>query len=231
VNVLVEVGMQRTQVEIGRGRDISFIKVIELGGRHFHEAVSRKLGITVEEAQGLRRRLTEPSQAPDNNGRRDPVRQAALDATRSVMEELGRETSLCLRYHSVTFRGHRPTRLRLLGGESCDPQLQAVLKSAMVIPVEVGRPLYSLDTSRMKSVDRNGSMAEWATVLGLALKRVQGTFGSRDGKPRDPSAPRTDLQPAAAQGPELVELPAALKAAADTGRAEPARADAEAVHA
>src|SRR6202035_1889908 len=108
-----------------------------------HEAVSRKLGITVEEAQALRRRLTDPVEVPNAPGRRDPVRQAGFDGTRSAMEELGREISLCLRYYSVTFRGHRPSKLRLVGGEASDPQLQTALSSAMTIPVEVGRPLYS----------------------------------------------------------------------------------------
>jgi type IV pilus assembly protein PilM len=227
VYVLVEVGQQRTQVVIGKGREISFIKVIELGAKHLHEAVSRKLGITVEEAQALRRRLTDPVEAPEASGRRDPVRQAAFDATRSVMEELGREISLCLRYYSVTFRGHRPTKLRLLGGEAGDPQLQSLLNAAMTIPVEVGRPLFSVDTSRIKPADRRGAMAEWATALGLGLKLVQGTFGARDGKPRDllPTPSLVDGASApAGSGAVLVDLPSAMKAVASEGTADPAAA-------
>lgn len=214
VNVLVEVGFERTQVVMGKGRDISFMKSIDLGGRHFHEAVSRKLGITVEEAQALRRRLTDPVEVPDAPGRRDPVRQAAFDATRCVMEELGREISLCLRYYSVTFRGHRPAKLRLMGGEASDPQLQTALSSAMTIPVEVGRPLYSIDTSRMKPSDRRGAMAEWAVVLGLGMKHLQGFFGARDGKPRDPGSMRPDLRSPAGLRAMSVSAPAVTEAAA-----------------
>jgi type IV pilus assembly protein PilM len=235
VHVLVDVGVHRSQVVIGRGHDISFVKPIDIGGHHFHEAVARKLGITPDEARALRRRLVESgdtaaSAAPSkSDDRRDPVRQAVFDATRAPMEELGREIALCLRYYSVTFRGHRPTRLRLLGGEACDPQLQTLLNSALVIPVEVGRPLYSVDTSRMKPADRQGPMCEWALALGLALRMTNDYYGPRDGKPRDPFAPAADavVDPAAIAaaatsapvsitrpaGAEVVDLTTALRQA------------------
>jgi type IV pilus assembly protein PilM len=216
VNVLVDIGARRSQVVIGRGRDISFIKPIDIGGFHFHDAVSRKLGISVEEAEALRRRLVESGEPADVASRRDPVRQAVFDATRSPMEELGREISLCLRYYSVTFRGHRPTRLRLIGGEASDPQLQALLNSALVIPVEVGRPLYSVNTSRMKPADRRGAMCEWALALGLSLRTTQQHFGARDGRPRDLSAPATSEEAATPSSAEVVDLTAAVRESANT---------------
>jgi type IV pilus assembly protein PilM len=213
VNVIVDVGVRRSQVVIGRGRDISFIKPIDIGGFHFHEAVSRKLGITIEEAEALRRRLVESGEPADAAARRDPVRQAVFDATRSPMEELGREISLCLRYYSVTFRGFRPTKLRLVGGEACDPQLQTLLNSALVIPVEVGKPLYSVNTSRMKPTDRRGTMCEWALALGLSLRMTKDHFGPRDGRPRGPmEAPLPGATPASA---EVVDLSTAVKAGAE----------------
>jgi type IV pilus assembly protein PilM len=182
VHVIAEIGARRTQVIIGKGRDISFFKPIEIGSRHFHEAVATKLQISNEEARSLRRRLTDAVEsAPLQN---DSVRQAVHDATRSTIEELAREISLCLRYYSVTFRGQRPTKVRLLGGESADPQLLAALGSVLPVPVEAGRPLASVDTSRMKQSDRRGYMGEWAVAFGLALKSTTGYFGARDGKKR-----------------------------------------------
>ena len=73
------------------------------------------------------------------------MRQAVFDAGRSIMEDLGREVSLCLRYFSVTFRGQRPEKVRLVGGEACDPHLHAVLNTALPIPVETSRPLFSVE--------------------------------------------------------------------------------------
>ncbi|HLL88549.1 MAG TPA: pilus assembly protein PilM, partial [Tepidisphaeraceae bacterium] len=135
VHVLVEVGWRRAHVVIGRGRDVVFYKPIDVGGRHLTDAVARKLTIAATEAQGLRRRLAEtpvpPGEGDPGRGFRDPVRQAVYDGVRATIEELAREISLCLRYYSVTFRGSRPTRLRLVGGEGCDPVLQAALSATL----------------------------------------------------------------------------------------------------
>ena len=145
----------------------------------------------MEEARGLRRRLIEaaPGPAAVDLLKKDPVRQAVFDATRSTMEELGREIGLCLRYYSVTFRGQRPGKLRLLGGEAADPMLLGVLNAALSLPAEAGRPLFSVDTSRMEAIDRMGYMSEWALAFGLSLKLTETQFAPRDGKPRDPAAP------------------------------------------
>jgi type IV pilus assembly protein PilM len=187
VHVLVDVGLGSTQVVIGKGREISFLKTIDIGGIQFQEAISRKLSISIDEAQALRRRLAENGDAAGE--KKDPVRQHIFDATRSVMEQLGRELSLCLRYQSVTFRGQRPTRLRLMGGEGADTHLQEVLTSILTIPIEAPRPLYSIDSSKLKSLQRQTAMGEWALVLGLALRQTTGRFRPRDGRPRGGSAP------------------------------------------
>ena len=110
--------------------------------------------------------------------KRDPVRQAVFDATRSIMEDLAREISLCLRYYSVTFRGHRPNRVRLVGGEANDPQLQSILNTALPIPAEAGRLMSSVKLDRMKPADRRGSLSEWSVALKPGLCTTTGRFGS-----------------------------------------------------
>lgn len=203
VHVLVDIGVRRSQVVIGRGRDISFIKPIEIGSKQLLDAVSTKVGITIEEAQALRRRLTETEADPA--AKRDPVRQAVLDATRSIIEDLGREISLCLRYYSVTFRGQRPNKVRLVGGEASDGQLQAVLNTVLPITAEPARALLSVDTSRMRPADRTGTMGEWALAFGLALRTTTGNFGLYDGTPRERTAGEIPLQPLTT-GAEVVDL-------------------------
>jgi len=190
VHVMVDVGYRRSHVVIGRGREITFMKPIDIGSCQLHDAVSRKLGITPDEARALRRRLIEASPGPATPEllKKDPVRQAVFDATRSTMEELGREIGLCLRYYSVTFRGQRPGKLKLFGGEASDPLLLGVLNASLGVPVEAGRPLFSVDTSRLAAPDRLGFMSEWAMAFGLGLKLTSGQFAPRDGKPRDPAA-------------------------------------------
>jgi Tfp pilus assembly PilM family ATPase len=186
VQMFVDIAAQRTQVIITRGRNISFYKSLEIGGLHLLDAVSRKLGITLDEAKALRQRLIESGQA-GNSGEgnsRDPVRQAVFDATRSVAEELGRELAMCLRYYSVAFRGHRPSRVRLVGGEAADLQLHAIFKSSLSVAVEAARPLFSVDVDRMRASDRAGAMSQWALAMGLGLRFTNNYFAPKDGRPR-----------------------------------------------
>ncbi|MDP9175449.1 MAG: type IV pilus assembly protein PilM [Planctomycetota bacterium] len=181
VQIVIDIGMHRTQIAIGKGRDISFYKPIDVAGGKFNEAVSKKLGISLEEARALRRRMWA---IEENTPRRDPVRQAVFDATRSIMEDLAREISLCLRYYLVTFRGQRPSRVRLVGGEAGDPQLLAILNAVLSMSVEAGRPLLSVDCSAVEDVNGAGASAEWAIAFGLGLKRTEGPFPALDGTPR-----------------------------------------------
>ncbi|HUB24470.1 MAG TPA: pilus assembly protein PilM [Tepidisphaeraceae bacterium] len=185
VNVLLDVGLRRTQVIIGRGREMSFLKPIDIGGQRLNESVSRKLGISPEEARVLRRHRTDASGVPAADmALRDSVRQAVFNATRVTLEELGHEVSLCLRYYSVTFRGPGPQKVRLMGGEAHDPYLASVLTSVLSIPAEPAAPLFNVDCSAIAESERQGPMSEWSTALGLALKKAPGPFAARDGKPR-----------------------------------------------
>jgi type IV pilus assembly protein PilM len=215
VHVLVDVGLRCSQVVIGKGREISFYKPIDIAGQKFNEAVSRKLGISMEEASALRRRLGENPTPNDEAAKSDPVRQAVYDSTRSLMEELAREISLCLRYYSVTFRGHRPNRVRLVGGEGNDAQLQMLLNAALPIPVETGRLMQSLNLNQLKPADRRGSLAEWSVALGLGLKQTKGRFGSRDGTPRAAASAEIPL----ASQAEVIDLNHAINRGAPAAEA------------
>ncbi|HEX8521797.1 MAG TPA: pilus assembly protein PilM [Tepidisphaeraceae bacterium] len=239
VHVIVDVGSRRSQVVIGKGRDITFLKAVEIGSDHLHEAISKKLGITIDEARALRRRLIDQRaiegskpEGAEAAAKRDPVQQAVFDATRSTMEDMGREISLCLRYYSVTFRGQRPNKVKLVGGESCDPLLVGVLNAALGIPLESGRPLFSLDTSRMKQNDRRGTMGEWAMALGLGLKTTKGYFAPRDGKARDPNVPWPEPPKTVAEVIDINQIAAEAPAASRPASAPaPAKPAAEEVHA
>jgi hypothetical protein len=133
----------------------------------------------------------------------DTVRLAVLDASRSAMESLTREVSLCLRYHSVTFRGQRPLKVRVSGGEGGDPQLLPMLHSVLGIPVEPSRPLFNVDCTAMRGFDHRKPSGDWAVAMGLGLKRSAGKFAAMDGTPRAaaPAAPPTPALPAAATQP------------------------------
>lgn len=180
VNVLVDVGERRTTVLIGRGRELSFHKSIEIGGAMLTHAVSRKLGISIADADTLRGRLGDTFDQTRLIGT-DPVRQAVVDSVRPIVEELARELALCLRYYSVNFRGQRPSRVRLVGAESADPSLAQLLGNALPVPIEAARPIANADMSRMRAADRNERLGEWTHAFGLALKFTKGNFADRSG--------------------------------------------------
>ncbi len=158
---LVDVGVRRTEVVIGRGPQISFVKPIEVGARNLDQAVGRKLGVTAEEGRAVRRRAAAP----------EAIRQAVYDATRGPIDQIGRELALYLRYHAVSFRGERPRSIELVGGESANAQLRGAIAAATGLAVHATRSLAPVDARRMSLGDRDGCSGAWAVALGLALKK------------------------------------------------------------
>lgn len=166
IAALLDVGAQRSRVIIGEGPEICFVKSIEIAGHQLNDAVSRKVGISLDDARQLRRQLARAGPGALTS---DPVRKAICDATRGPLEELARAVGLCLRYHAVTFRGRPLSAVTLTGGEAEDPFLRTALESALPVPVEVRSLLAGIDRSGMRSADRQGAMGEWTVALGLAL--------------------------------------------------------------
>jgi hypothetical protein len=121
----------------------------------------------------------------------------------------------------VTFRGQRPNRVKLIGGEANDADLLAALQSALPIPADPARPLHSIDTSRMNAADRRGTMSEWAVAVGLGLKKTTDYYGARDGRPRDPYAAREDLAVPVQPQVQVVDLNQAVSGGAAATTAAP----------
>jgi len=226
VNVLLDVGLVRTHVLIGRGRELSFFKPIDIGGQKLNDAVARRLGITYEEAVALRRQLAEADMAEPGEGDtcqvtptgNQAVQQAVFHATRGILEDLAREVSLCLRYYSVTFRGPGPARVRLMGREGIDPGLAAVLRAMLSIPAEPAQPFINVDCTGQNAGDLTQPLCEWSMAMGLALKKTPGRFAARDGKPRQNRGTMgevIDLNQAVAGAAESKPPPDAKPSAAD----------------
>lgn len=177
VTVIVDCGRSGTRMVVARGRQILFIKSIDIGGARFTEAVSRQLHLTVDEADDLRQRVAQaaidsrPSQAPPEAG---ATAWAVRDALRGEVESLGKELALCLRYCAVTFRGLRADRVTLTGGEAYDPAVQELLTEQLKVECAVGQPLKGIDVSDVDlGGDRRRMTAEWAVCAGLALRDVK----------------------------------------------------------
>jgi type IV pilus assembly protein PilM len=159
--IFVHLGVSNTAVIIAQGDDPLFIKYIDVGGQHFDEAVARHLQMPLDEAWALRRH---------NGDRRadqqDPeVAKSITESQRPVIERLSKEISLCVRYHSVTFRGQPLARLVLGGGEAT-PALVEQLAQRLNLKCELGDPLRPFELSRVA-----GRKTQWDVATGLALRQ------------------------------------------------------------
>ncbi len=193
--VLVDVGRRFTTVVFSRAGQICFAKVIEAGMEGFGRAIADKLGAELSEAETLRANWEAAEaesrgagQIPtldgelegDGSGYPSPgprkpldpsVHRTVTDCMHSVADALAREVSLCARYYTVTFRGHRIERILVSGGGGYEPLLLAGIQARVGSEVEPARPLRGLgDSSGRQDDPTRGGGCEWALALGLAFK-------------------------------------------------------------
>ena len=159
----VQLGAASSVVVIAKGTDVLFIKYIDVGGRHFDDAVAHHLDMSLAEAALLRRH---------NGDRRaeqqDPeIARTVAEATRPAIERLASELALCVRYHSVTFRGQPLARIVISGGEATQPIVDQL--SARIDPkCELGDPLRNYEIAV-----QTGRKGQWDVATGLALRMIE----------------------------------------------------------
>ncbi len=194
--IYIDLGSSFTTVVFGRGGEISFVKQIEIGGDSFNKQIASKLGVSLSQAEILRKKLREEEilrcaaseekssesseadnqQPVENRPQMDSsTRQVIVDAVSSISEELAAEISLCMRYYTVTFRGRRVERAILAGGCVNENILLDVLRRQLSVNIEIAAPFRGFDLSNDRSNlnfegDRRGQLCEWAVAVGLGLK-------------------------------------------------------------
>ncbi|MDP6633529.1 MAG: pilus assembly protein PilM [Phycisphaerae bacterium] len=181
VSVVLDLGAQATRVVVARGRQIVFIKTINIGGRSFDDAVGAQLNLELADAVELRARVMQAgakamggnrkSDQDESEESRNDVDWTIRDAVRGRVEELAKEIALRLRYCSVTFRGLRPTTVMMAGGEVYDPAIMELLTENLGVECNVSQPLRGIDVSRVSlGMGPRTPMCEWAVAAGLAMR-------------------------------------------------------------
>jgi type IV pilus assembly protein PilM len=159
----VHLGASNTAVVIARGADLQFVKYVELGGRQLDEAVAAKLNMKLADAAALRRHDGER-----RGDRQDPeVARMLTESLGPVIDRLAGEVAMCLRYHSVTFRGQKLDRFVLCGGEATEALVETFAKR-LNLPGELGNPLRGYDRTSIP-----GRKSQWDVAAGLALRQVE----------------------------------------------------------
>jgi type IV pilus assembly protein PilM len=160
--MFVHMGYHSTAVVITKGDDPLFVKYLDFGGKQCDESVAKHLSMELSDAAALRR----------NNGDRradmqDPEIAASInEGVRPVVERLANELSMCIRYHSVTFRGQPLVRLVLGGGEA-SPSLLEALAKRLALKCELSDPMRHFPNQL-----HLGRKGQWDVAVGLALRPV-----------------------------------------------------------
>ncbi|ADB18291.1 type IV pilus assembly protein PilM [Pirellula staleyi DSM 6068] len=161
--LVVHIGYSRSAVTITQGADLLFVKYIDIGGKDFDSAIARHLKMPLPEAQSLRK-----LSGDRRTDQQDPAVQRSInDALRGVIDKLAGELSMCIRYHSVTFRGHPIARLVLGGGEA-NPSLVEALSRQIDLACELCDPFRGIAGNSQPP-----RKSQWDIATGLALREVQ----------------------------------------------------------
>jgi type IV pilus assembly protein PilM len=156
----VHIGNSNSMVVIAEGDHILFVKYIEIGGVDFDKAVSSHLNLSLKEATSIRRH-----HGDRRKKRRDSeVTKSLSESTRTVIEKLCSELSMCIRYHSVTFRGKPLVKIMLTGGEA-NEKIQQDLCQRLSLECELGDPIRNFE-----NCPTSGRAGQWDVASGLALK-------------------------------------------------------------
>ena len=160
--LFVNIGASNTVVLIAEGQTPMFVKYLDIGGRHLDEAVARHLRMSLSEAAALRRH---------NGDRRadqrdEEITRGLAESIRPVLERLVNELAMCVRYHSVTFRGQSLAKAIVGGGEACET-VQEWIAERLDLTCELGDPLRDLEVPRL-----GGRGSQWDIAAGLALRNA-----------------------------------------------------------
>lgn len=186
VRVLIELGSAGSQILFLRGDTLAFCKSIEITGQQLDRAVAEHLQIDEESARHLRlRRGRQADSTPSNGGavpNADATDRAIFEAVRPILGRVVKETSLCLRYFGVTFRGRSPEIIHLTGEDAGEPHLPGMLEQACKVGVEAGPPDYletiAADLQHAMS-ERTANLAAWSVPVGMSVLGTQRSSSHR----------------------------------------------------
>lgn len=157
----VDIGHSKTTVNIVKGGICQFTREIPVGGRDFTDCIARRLGVTFEEAEDLKR---EPGEGNE----------AVQEAVSTSVDELGNEVQLSLDYFESQFET-QVGRVFLSGGGSRLSFLRAALERIFERPTQVFNPFDYIPVDKGIDADLlSCNAAQLVVAVGLAsrLKRA-----------------------------------------------------------
>ncbi|MCC7293524.1 MAG: pilus assembly protein PilM [Phycisphaerales bacterium] len=178
VNAFVDLGFLGTRIVLTRGAEVMLLKGVDLGARNMLDAIADRCGVDALRAE----ELYLAAAATDDPGRANQMSETTprqvYEVIEPLVQQIGREVALCLKYASVTFKGAHSSTVTCVGGLAADDKILGWLCSMLGLPAKAGHPFRGIDPAphqRGKSggglaaPDRRAANGAWATALGLAL--------------------------------------------------------------
>jgi type IV pilus assembly protein PilM len=157
VIALIDIGANKTNINIKRGRTSYFTREIYLAGDDFTDAISKRLGLERDEAEGLKR---------------DPGERIGelMEAVSPTIEDLGNEVHLSFDYFENQYDAE-VEEVYLSGGGSRFPQLDETFARIFDRKTSLWDPTENLEIgSRVDAGLLKQNAAQLAIVMGLAAR-------------------------------------------------------------
>lgn len=164
--VALALGHDRSTLAISDGIVCDFMRVLEWGGGKIDAAISRELGVTIPEANELKRQVSlEPDAAESDDLR---IARAKKAVTREL-EALGRELVASLQFYQSEPGSLSISEILVTGGTSRLPGLADALERMIRVRVRVADPV-SLVHPGQGVADRD-DLASLAIAIGLGVEQ------------------------------------------------------------
>jgi type IV pilus assembly protein PilM len=153
----VDVGHSKTTINITKAGVSQFTREIAVGGRDLTECISRRLGVSFDEAEDLKREPGEGNEA---------VKEAVIPS----VDELGNEVQLSLDYFESQFET-QVARVFLSGGGSRLAVLRGALERIFERPTQVFNPFDYISVDKGIDADLlSSNAAQLVVAVGLASR-------------------------------------------------------------
>ncbi len=178
----LDMGTGTTKVSVAHGKDLVFARGVELGGRHFDQAIAAQSRCPLGEARRARTAMAGAAPASGSGAAATAVAEPVADrgdvsfVPRGVdlsepLEILTDEISLCLRYYESLFPCRRVGRAVFAGGEARHVGLCQHVARKLKMPAQSADPMAGVVRTGGEptiGVDFRVPQPGWAMLLGLS---------------------------------------------------------------
>jgi len=161
-SMLVDIGWSKSTVVIVHGKAPVFARILDVGGRHFDDAVAARTKLPVEEARRERIAMTSIEDGSDNAA-------TLAEPVEMLVDDLGH----CQRYHDMLFHDRRVARVVFVGGESRQRALCEMIARRLRLSACLADPMAGVGRTGKEpsaGIDFGPSQPGWAVALGACLR-------------------------------------------------------------